>query len=309
MESGLVPTKLLRGYTVAAIYERIRNPFYRGSFMWQGELYKGKHELFIPQALIKRVDETLGAKGKSVRLAPDENTSLVGGWLKCSCGCHIVYEHKKKINRKTKETRGYHYYHCTNGKKVHESLRGLNVNGVKIWEQLGQAIDDISISEDFAQEIADALNKIESKAYSTIKKQISEWELQEKLLQDREDILLNKLLDNQIDQQVFDTHLRRIRTERGLITKRIEELQLGLNSAVIETCKSVLELAKDSKSLWNEQPAIERKKVLDHILSNPVLNGVNVEYTLRRPFAILKEMKGDAEWCARQDSNIFQIYK
>lgn len=102
IEGGLVPLKLLRGYTVAAIYERIRNPFYRGSFMWQGEPYQGKHELFIPRALIKRVDETPGLKGKSIRLAPDEHTSLVGGWLKCSCGCHIVYEHKKKTNRKTK---------------------------------------------------------------------------------------------------------------------------------------------------------------------------------------------------------------
>lgn len=188
--------------------------------MWQGELYQGKHELFVPRALIKRVDETLGLKGESVRLAPDEHTSLVGGWLKCSCGFHIVYEHKKKTNRKTKETIDYH---CTNGKRIHESLRGLNVYGVKIWEQLGQAIDEIHISEDFAQQIADALNKIETKAHATIKKKITEWELQEKLLQDREDVLLNKLLDNQIDQQVFDSHLRRIRTERGLITKRIEE--------------------------------------------------------------------------------------
>lgn len=111
-------------------------------------------------------------------------------------------------------------------------------------------------------------------------------------------------MDGKIDQQLFDSQLKRIKTERNLIYGRIEELQLGLSSAVIETCKSVLELAKDAKSLWNDQPAIERKKVLDRILSNPVLNGVNVEYTLRKPFAILKEMKGNSEWCAQQDSNL-----
>lgn len=50
-------------------------------------------------------------------------------------------------------------------------------------------------------------------------------------------------------------------------------------------------------------PVEEKKKVLDMILSNPVLDGINIQYDLKKPFAILKEMKGNDEWRTRVDSN------
>jgi len=53
---------------------------------------------------------------------------------------------------------------------------------------------------------------------------------------------------------------------------------------------------------WNSQSVNERKKVLDMILSPPVLTGVNIQLNLKRPFEILKEMKGNSEWRALRDS-------
>lgn len=55
------------------------------------------------------------------------------------------------------------------------------MNGVRIWEQLGQAIDEVHISEGFAKQIANGLNEIERKAHTTIKRQITELKRQETL--------------------------------------------------------------------------------------------------------------------------------
>lgn len=83
-------------------------------------------------------------------------------------------------------------------------------------------------------------------------------------------------LSGETDRDIFDLTLKRIRTERRNYTDQIESLQLSLSSAVVETVQSILELSKNAKSMWNSVSATEKKKVLDMILSNPVLDGVNV---------------------------------
>lgn len=58
-ENLLTPKKSL-SYKGGAIERRIKNPFYRGRFYWRGELYEGKHELFIPKDLIKKLKPLRG---------------------------------------------------------------------------------------------------------------------------------------------------------------------------------------------------------------------------------------------------------
>lgn len=70
----------------------------------------------------------------------------------------MSYDPKTKKIKSSGETKTYHYYHCTNGKNVHEKFE--NIQGEKIWEQFGGLMEKISISEEFAKDIADALNKL-----------------------------------------------------------------------------------------------------------------------------------------------------
>ncbi len=304
ISDGLISGNAIKKYRACSIQRRLQNPFYRGQFTWKDTLYDGKHEIFIPKHILIKVDESFGLRASAVRRDKNEYTALTGGWLKCACGCHIVYDPKKKINRKTQESRTYHYYHCTNGKRVHDSLSGMNVTNDQIWIQLGTAVNDIHISEQLAKDISEALNQVESKAHVTTKKQIELLQVEEALFQTREDRLITMRMDGELDKHIFDVQLKRIRNDRQSVIEQIEVLQLSLTSAVVETVQSVLELAKNAQSFWNSQSVSERKKVLDMILSNPVLNGLNVEYKLKRPFELLKEMKGNTEWRTREDSNL-----
>ena len=71
----------------------------------------------------------------------------------------------------------------------------------------------------------------------------------------------------------------------------------------METAQSILELAKDAKTLWVSRAPMERRMFLDKVLSNPVLNGANIEFTLRKPFAVLAEMAQNDNWRPQGDSN------
>ena len=304
ISEGLVSGKMVKSYSHSAIHYRLTNPFYRGEFYWQEVLYKGKHELFVPRNHLLKVEESFGLRGSTVKRKENDYTVLMGGWLKCTCGCHVVYDPKKKINRKSGKSKTYHYYHCTNGKRVHESMSGMSISNDQIWIQLEKAVDDIQISEALAEDIAEALNQLEAKAHSATRKQIEFLKHEEALFQGREDNLFSMRLNGEVDKETFDFQLSRIRKDRNFVIQQIESLQLSLTSVVMETVQSILELAKNAKSFWNSEPLEEKKKVLDMILSNPVLDGINIEYDLKKPFEILKEMKGNSEWRTRQDSNL-----
>ena len=154
-----------------------------------------------------------------------------------------------------------------------------------------------------AQDIADALNKTENKAHRVAELQIAEFKDKEKELQAREDKLLNLLLNNQIDPKAYERGLQLIRQGREDITNQLESLQKSLTNAVIETAKTVLELATSAKSLWIDRSAYERREFLNKVLSNPILDGLTVRYELKKPFAVLMKMNENKDWCSRPESN------
>ena len=67
------------------------------------------------------------------------------------------------------------------------------------------------------------------------------------------------------------------------------------------TGKLLLELATSAKSLWKGRSPEERRAYLDKVLSNPILNGVTIEFELKKPFAVLVQMTENVEWCPLVD--------
>lgn len=305
LSEGLMNQKQSLKYRKNTIESRLNNPFYRGKFLWKGELFEGKHEVFVPKDHLLKVDAMSGKWGFSKRNFAGEHLTLVGGWLKCSCGCRVIYDPKTKKIKSSGDTKTYHYYHCTNGKKAHEKF--ANIQGDKIWEQFGGLMEKINISGEFAKDIAEALNKTEKKAHRAVELQIAEFNDKLKELDTRRDSLVDMMLAQQIDKELFDQQLQRIRYNRDSLVEQLEAHQKSLTSALMETAKTVLELATSAKSLWISKSSQERREFLDLILSNPILDGLTVRFELKKPFAVLIKMaekSENVEWCAGKDLNL-----
>lgn len=300
LEEGLITGKKAIQYRKNTIEQRLNNPFYRGKFLWNEKLYNGNHEVFIPKDLLRKIDDLNGKWGFTKRHFDSEYMIIADGWLNCSCGCRIIYDPKQKKIKSTGETKTYHYYHCTNGKRVHPKLE--NIKSEKIWEQFEPLMEKINISDELAEAIADALNATEKKAHRATEIQMAEFKAKEQELQGHEDKLFDMRLQGHIQQADFEKHLARIRSNRDDLANQLETLQKGLTSAVMETAKTVLELATSAKSQWKTGTPIERRNFLDKLLSNPILDGLNVRFNLKKPFAVLVEMNENVEWCASRAS-------
>ena len=122
----------------------------------------------------------------------------------------------------------------------------------------------------------------------------------------QEDRVLDLLMEGTIDKKTYGKQMERIRENRESLFEQLEKLQKGLTSAVVETAKTVLELARDAKSLWKVKIPKEREEFLNATLSNPVLDGATILYDLKKPFTVLLKMAANGEkrkWRAREDSN------
>ncbi len=302
IDEGFVPPEEAKNYHVGTIEQRLKNVFYTGRFMWRGIEYQGKHPVIVPFALFKAAQRP-GRGFKRREFAADEGL-FGGGWLKCGdCGCFMIYDPKKKIARTTGKVTTFHYYHCTNGRRVHPSQQGLNVSERKIWEQFEQAIDAISLTPKLAKEVAEALNDTQKKTFADCTKRVAELKEAIKALEAREDRAYDDMSNERIDKETYQRQLGRFRNDRRAYEQEIRKAQAEMDGTFRETATTTLELCKEAKSLYLSQGAQERVEFLKKLVSNPRLSSGTLEFSLKKPFGVLAEMNGNQKWCGEWDLN------
>ena len=57
------------------------------------------------------------------------------------------------------------------------------------------------------------------------------------------------------------------------------------------TAQRTLELAKSAAELWVSRSGAEKRALLEMMVSNPTLTGRKVAYELKKPFAVLAEIR------------------
>ena len=303
IQEGLVSPEQAKHYHTGTIERRLKNPFYDGRFEWQGVEYRGKHERLVTPEIFWQVQETFGMRNPYRKKGAGV---FGGGWLKCGhheCGCNVVYDPKKKVIKSTGEEKEFRYYHCTNGRRAHTTMKGMTIVEDEIWKQFEPAVNAISITEDFAKQLAEALNETQRKAHRAHELEAEEYEAALKGLEGREDRLYDDYVAGVVDQESYRRQIVKVRKDRAHFTGLLRRAQSAVTDVALETAKTILELATNAESLWKMRTPQERKSFLDDLLSNPVLDGTTVRYELRKPFVTLSEMKGDLNWRRGRDSN------
>jgi DNA invertase Pin-like site-specific DNA recombinase len=298
IQSGLVQKCGIRSYTVSAIEQRLKNKMYRGYFDWCGEEYKGKHELFIPPLLITQVDKLNGINGRSMT---QKYNAFAGGWLTCACGCSIVFDPKEKVLKKTKQTVVYRYYRCSNGKKAHKSNPVISEE--KIMNQFSQAVADINLSEQLAKKISDALNETHRRAKIALNKKVDDCELGIQRIDQSIALLTDKYIAQSINDNAYQITLDRYQKEKAVLFEKLKLMNSAIYDEAAETAKSIIELSKDAKRLWDQRSFDEKVDFLKLLLSNPKLDGLNIEYDLKKPFQNIVNLHENKKWWPKTELN------
>ncbi len=302
LSEGLVEPRRIKSYRANSVEKRIKNKFYFGYFDWDGIEYQGRHELIIPTSVLMKVKSTFGQRFSSRLRKQDDG--MFSHWIRCgdpACGCKVIYDPKTKKIQGTGATKTFRYYHCTNGRRVHQ--RQINISEGTILIEIERKLEQMTITRQRAEEISRALNEANTRANATVRKQIGVYQSRIEETERQEDEAYQDHKRGLLDEEGFFRQRDRVRAERRRLTSLLEEAQIALNGAFRETAESILELAIDARSLWKTRSAQEQRWFLERVLSNPVLNGSTLELCFRKPFGTLAEMGSNGDWRARVDSN------
>jgi hypothetical protein len=274
----------------------LKNPFYMGEFEWRGRMYQGTHEPVLTRTQWNDLQATFNGKHAPDR-AGRQGAALVG-FLACGeCGCRITYDPKSKRSGAV-----YHYYRCANGRRAHNSL--VYVPEAEILEGFEAALDSIAIDTSLATRIARELNATHASLRRVRRDESRRFSAALDELQEREDRLFDLLGSGALDAEAYKRQLARLRDERSACTEQLARANEQLDDRYLVTAQRILELAQNAKSLWKTRPPSNKRALLEKVVSNPTLTGRSVRFDLRKPFAVLAQMRGSDEWHARRDSNL-----
>ncbi len=122
-------------------------------------------------------------------------------------------------------------------------------------------------------------------------------------VKEREDRAYDHYDKGEIDREAYNHQRKRLQAEQLQYADMMEQAQLTINDAALETVESIIELATNAESLWKHMTTEERRSLLDKLLSNRVLDGASVRYEIIKPLRTLSEMREDQKWRRERDSN------
>jgi site-specific DNA recombinase len=289
ISEGFVPKEQIPRYQLRSVEYRLKNPFYWGRFRWEGHEYPGKHELIIPTHILDQVSRvSRGYVHREIDPAQEHGLLAYGAFLKCVCGCSVVYEPKQKTYRSGK-TQVFHYYRCTNGKKLHEKREYIRED--ILWSMIDQLIDSITLSPELAERIAHRLNGTHRGAVAQAGRVISEAKAKLKELRDRDDRATALLIDGTLERDAFARARVEIQSESRQWQAKLESAQFQATGRYHETVQSTVELCKRAKSLYESRTKAERRMFIEKLVSNLRLDGATLHAVWRKPFESLVDLK------------------
>jgi DNA invertase Pin-like site-specific DNA recombinase len=250
------------------IQKILRNPFYAGMIRSRRfGLFTGAHVPLIKRTLFDRVQSVLD--GKFVRRTM-QHDFLFRRILHCkTCGRSLIASARK----------GHVYYRCSNIACPTTSVREDRVDAA-IRELLAQITLPPEELADIGQKLADRERNGSELVASR------RCALQDALLvaNARMTRLTDLLLDGKIEAAAHDERRAVLVMERQKLGQDLAGLEDG-SLQTIETAKQIVELARCPIFLYETADAWNKRRLLEIVLSDCVVTGKTLGFSLREPFA------------------------
>ncbi len=266
----------------------LKNPFYTGTFYWDGKLYTGTQTPLISKFIFDQVQAVFRGHNQPKY---KKHEFAFAGLLRCAYDdCTVTAELKK--NR-------YTYYRCT-GYRGKCDLPYFREE--KLGDQLGQILKDIHIPDDILQQLEQVLLTDNERVEACTKADRNRLENMLFLVRSRLDQAYLDKLDGKISEAFWESKSAEWNEDQRRIQAELEELQLRGENRVQNGLR-ILELANKAYFLYLRQPPTEKAKLLRIVLSNCKVDAVSVYPTYRNPFDLIFNRVKTKEWLPGLDSN------
>ncbi len=256
------------------VYNILNNPFYYGEMLTAGKIYPHKYTPLISKDLFDLCQKRLkGWNKKQFQYAA--KSFIFRGLLRCAkCGCTMSPEIKKGR---------YIYYSCTTARKAICNKK-IFVPEEAILKPIYEVLEAYKgIPQETIDEVIDimATSNVHEIAFNAeaTKTLRSEYDA----IQVKQNRLTDLLLEGTVATETYEVKLKEFKDRQRDINIQIENHTIADESYHI-TGATVLRLAKNALDLFKSSEVLEKRAMLNLLLQNSVVNGKNLEFSLRSPF-------------------------
>ncbi len=307
--AGLVYRKSKRAVPVSTVHKLLRSRLYTGQFEWLGKVYSGNHQPLISFDLWQCAQDILDGRNNTRRPKTGGGVREFAftGLISCGhCGCALTAELKKGK---------YIYYHCT-------GFRGKCPERFVREEVLEEKFSDLLTRLKFDDEIYELIVRALRESQTVERQDHKAAMIRLRSEIDRLSSRLEAVYIDKLDGAVTDEFYRRVSAQwRDELDRCQRDMtrQLEAGNAYMDEGVALLTLARKAYSLFDSACAIEKRRLLNFVLSNCIWQHGELRAEYRQPFDMLIGMfvepdptdgGGGAEipkidiWSGKEDSNL-----
>ena len=278
------------------IQKVLNNTFYHGVIKHNGKHYEGKYEHLVTKELFDQCQLVMNRGSKPRR---KKHNFPLAGLLSCAeCGCAITAQIQK----------GYHYYHCTNG-KGHCTQKPNYMREELLDKQLVSVFDQISFDDELIELLYEsALERLEHEGVIN-HRALSDAQSKLTSLKTKENRLLDAYVAGSIDKDIYEVRQEEIKKERISLTQNLANLEQNNEDpkSTIERTRNLFRASNRAKSEYLSADSERKREVAYRLLSNALVKDKTMaNIKLKSPYDILARTPKNADFetlCALRDSN------
>jgi site-specific DNA recombinase len=269
----------------------LKNPFYAGSMLYDGQAYPHNYENVISRGLFDEVQRIkAGYMKKHSKFAG--LPYVYRGMIRCAtCGCMITPEKKKGR---------YVYYHCTEyyGKHNADWVReeDLTVQFARMYKSLQIPLDVI-------EQITGTLRKSHQDKTQFHRTMLQSYQDEYQKYETRVEKMYEDKLDGKINESLYNKKSEEYRLKQQELRGKISRLSIADEEYYL-TSEYLLQLANRAHDLFMSSEAEEKRQLLKLTLQNLKLRGKKIDFELVKPFDQVFACTSRQTWLGRKDSNL-----
>ena len=216
-------TKGGRPFHKDKIKQILKNPFYYGHFVYDGELHEGKHEALIEKKLFDKVQAVIQQRSHPTKGLREPQPYC--GLLRCECGMMITSESKTKRQKNGNEHH-YVYYRCSRKNKAVRCIEPA-VRSELLDEQLSELLQGYALPTDWADKMRRLVDEAERSEKLATDSKIDGLREQVAHLSGKLQRLLDSFLDGVIERDVYVAKKAELMSEKKSLEEKMSDFTLG----------------------------------------------------------------------------------
>ena len=277
--------------SISCVQRILKNPFYYGTFRFNGELYEGSHTPIISKKLFDSAQQVMNNRGKKKRKRKHE--FAFSGFMKCGkCDCLITAETQK----------GYVYYRCT---KKKQACNEKYLREELLVEQMKSIIQKVSIPDDWSKNMLAELDREKENIQNESVSLVQNLKTQKVEIGQKIDRLLDIYIEgNILSSEEYQTKKTILLNEKADIEQEIRDFgQMGKRR--LEPIREVILLSSQAKTVLSQGDKAQIHAFLKNVGSNFMLNSKRLDFSARNGWQARVAGNLFPNWRCSRDSNFW----